>query len=104
MHKRGVMKFRLLLRAAGLLAMLVSIATRSSQANSPCPPDTAIPQTGTLLEVRVGTSTVAGDAAILNQVPQHVCVSPDVNVDGARAVKLHDCWFPDVTARAVVEP
>ena len=36
------MKFRLLLRAAGLLAMLVTIATRSSQANSPVPPDTAI--------------------------------------------------------------
>jgi hypothetical protein len=97
------MKFRLLLRAAGLLAMLVTIATRPSQANSPCPPDATIPQTGTLLEVRAGATAVAA-AAILNQVPQHVCVSPDVNVDDARVVKLNDCWFPDVAARAAVQP
>jgi hypothetical protein len=29
---------------------------------------------------------------------------PDVAVNGARAVKLNDCWFPDVDARVVVQP
>ena len=103
MHKQGAMRFRLLLRAAGLLAMLVTIATRSTYADS-CPPYVAIPQTGTLLEVREGTRVVAGDAAILDQVPRVVCVSADVDTDVARAVKLNDCWFPDVAARAMVQP
>jgi len=64
------MRFRLLLRAAGLLAMLVTAATRSSEANSPVPLPTAIPQAGTLLEVKAGTSALASDAAIVEQTPQ----------------------------------
>ena len=83
--------------------MLVTVATRSTQADS-CPPYTTIPQTGTLLEIRTGTTAVAGDAAIRDQVPQLVCVRPDVAVDGARAVTLNDCWFPDIAAGAVVQP
>jgi hypothetical protein len=70
------MRFKLLLRAVALLAMLVTIATRSSHADSPCPPFAAIPQTGTLLEVRAGTTGAAVDASLLNEIPQHMCVSP----------------------------
>jgi len=61
--QRSAMKFRLLLRAAGLLAMLVSVATRPSPANSPRPPATAMPQTGAPPQVRAGTSAAASHRA-----------------------------------------
>ena len=85
-----------MLRAAAVLAMLVTAATRPSGAMSPCRPYLPVPLTGTLLEVREGTRVLGTDEAVALQTPPFACLAPVYSPQAI--VTLTDCWFPDVSA------
>ena len=91
-----------MLRAAAVLAMLVTAATRPSGAMSPCRPYEPVLLTGTLVEVREGARVLAADEAVSLQTPPFVCLAP---VNSPQAfVDLTDCWFPDVSAEVMLQP